>query len=114
MLQTAWKSCFHNCAGFSESRMVDMEQIYICAVEKGYHYNFKCMNCGSEYELVTGPGRYGNLGPFECPKCGEKYYATIDDHQNPSLYVAKYGEHPSSMFDVEGRKRSLEIKYNGY
>ena len=90
-----------------------MEKIFICTVEKGNHYIFKCMKCDNEYELITGNGRYGNLGPFECPSCAEKYYATIDDHQKPSLYVAKFGEHPTSMFDAEGRKRSIEIKNNG-
>ncbi len=90
-----------------------MEKIFICTVEQGNHYVFKCMSCDKEYELITGNGRYGNLGPFECPNCFEKYYATIDDHQKPSLYVAKYGEHPTSMFDSEGRKRSVEIKNNG-
>lgn len=90
-----------------------MEKIYICTVEQGNHYVFKCMSCNQEYELITGNGRYGNLGPFNCPNCSEKYYATIDDHQKPSLYVAKYGEHPTSMFDAEGRKRSVEIKNNG-
>ena len=90
----------------------DMEKIYICTTEKGYHYIFKCMKCCNEYELITSDGRYGNLGKFECPNCSEKYYATIDDHPEPSLYVSKYGEHPSSMFDSEGRKRSIEIKFN--
>ena len=90
-----------------------MKKILICTNEKGYHYIFECMKCCNNYELITGDGRYGNLGPFVCPACGEKYYATIDDHQNPSLYVAKHGEHPTSMFDSEGRKRSVEIKYNG-
>ena len=66
-----------------------------------------------KYELITGDGRYGNLGPFECPSCSEKYYATIDDHQEPSLYVAIYGEQPSSLLDSEGKKRSIEIKNNG-
>lgn len=90
-----------------------MEKIFICTIGKGYHYMFECMSCCQKYELITGDGRYGNLGPFECPNCGEKYYATIDDHQNPSLYVAKEGEQPASMLDSEGRKRSIEIKYNG-
>ena len=91
----------------------ECKKIFICALEKGFHYNFKCINCNQEYELITGGGRYGNLGPFECPRCNEKYYATIDDHQDPSLYVAKYGEHLSSMLDSAGKKRSIEIKYNG-
>jgi len=71
------------------------------------------MKCSKEYELITGNGRYGNLGEFECPKCGEKYYATIDDHINPSLYVAMHGKQPSSMLDREGKKRSIEIKNDG-
>lgn len=90
-----------------------MEKIFICTSEQGNHYIFKCMACNAEYELITGNGRYGNLGPFKCPYCFEKYYATIDDHQMPSLYVAKYGEHPSSMLDTEGKKRCTEIKNNG-
>ena len=49
-------------------------------------------------------------GMTKCPKCGEKYYATIDDHVNPSLYVAMHGKQPSSMLDREGKKRSIEIK----
>lgn len=90
-----------------------MEKVFICIKEEGNHYIFKYMKCKEECELITGDGRYGNLGPFECPNCFEKYYATIDDHQNPSLYVAKRGEHPTSMFDSEGRKRCVEIKNNG-
>lgn len=92
---------------------MEREKIFIFANGKGYHYAFTCLNCSREYELVTGDGRYGNLGPFTCPNCQEKYYATIDDHQDPSLYVAMLGEQPGSLFDDEGRKRSIEIKYNG-
>ena len=79
-----------------------MDKIYICTKDEGNHYIFKCLECNKEYELITENGRYGNLGPFECSKCGKKYYATIDDHINPS-----------SMFDNEGKKRSIEIKNNG-
>jgi len=90
-----------------------MEKILICTLGKGNHYIFECMKCGEKYELVTGNGRYGNLGSFECPGCSEKYYATIDDHSEPSLYVALYGEQPASLLDSEGKKRSIEIKNNG-
>ena len=45
--------------------------------------------------------------------CHKEYYATIDDHQDPSLYIAEAGEQPALLFDSDGRKRSLEIKYNG-
>ena len=93
--------------------MMNIDKIYICTVKEGNHYIFACMKCSKEYELITGNGRYGNLGEFECPKCGEKYYATIDDHINPSLYVAMHGEQPSSMLDKEGKKRSIEIKNDG-
>ena len=92
---------------------MNIDKIYICTINEENHYIFKCMNCNKEYELITGNGRYGNLGEFDCPNCKEKYYATIDDHQNPSLYVTKYGEQPSSMLDLEGKKRRIEIKNDG-
>ncbi len=76
-----------------------MNKIFICTSEKGNHYIFKCMDCCQNYDLIIGDGRYGNLGTFVCPGCGKKYYATIDDHENPSLYVAQYGEQPNSMLD---------------
>lgn len=93
--------------------MINIDKIYICTVKEGNHYIFSCMKCNKEYELITGNGRYGNLGEFECLNCGEKYYATIDDHVNPSLYVAMHGKQPSSMLDREGKKRSIEIKNDG-
>lgn len=89
------------------------QKLFIWTNNKGYHYDFNCMNCNGEYELITGDGRYGNLGPFKCPSCNKEYYVTIDDHQNPSLYISEIGEQPASLLDSEGRKRSLEIKYNG-
>lgn len=92
---------------------MEAEKLLIWTNGKGYHYNFTCESCKREYELITGDGRYGNLGSFECPNCHKEYYATIDDHQDPSLYIAEAGEQPTSLFDSEGRKRSIEIKYNG-
>lgn len=92
---------------------MERQKLLVWSNGKGYHYNFDCVNCKKEYELITGDGRYGNLGPFECPNCHKEYYATIDDHQDPSLYIAEAGEQPASLLDSEGRKRSLEIKYNG-
>ena len=93
--------------------MDEAKKLYIYATGKGYHYFFTCRNCESKYELITGNGRYGNLGPFTCPTCNKEYYATIDDHQFPSLYVAVAGEQPTSLLDGEGRNRSIKIEYNG-
>lgn len=87
--------------------MDEVKKLFVCAHDKGYHYFFTCLNCETKYELITGDGRYGNLGPFTCPKCNKEYYATIDDHQSPSLYVAVAGEQPSSLLNYEGRKRAL-------
>ena len=92
---------------------MERQKLLVWSNGKGYHYNFDCANCKREYELITGAGRYGNLGLFECPACHKEYYATIDDHQDPSLYIAEVGEQPASLLDSEGRKRSLEIEYNG-
>ena len=63
--------------------------IYICALEglESYHYEFICPKCKESYTLATGTGRYGNLGAFSCPNCNTNYHTTIDDHQNPQLYV---------------------------
>lgn len=74
-----------------------------------YKYLFTCQSCLNEIVIKTNGGRYGNLGPFNCPVCNEKYYATIDDNPNLCLYVAKLGEQPASLFDDEGRKRSIKI-----
>ncbi|MCQ2755133.1 MAG: hypothetical protein MJ231_08860 [bacterium] len=90
-----------------------MRTINLYAGKIGYHYNFTCMECNVSIELITGEGRYGNLGPFKCPRCKAGYYATIDDHPDPSLYVAKEGEQPASLLDCEGRKRSVKIPYDG-
>ena len=92
---------------------MNKDKIYICTVKEGNHYIFNCMKCKKEYELITGNGRYGNLGEFECPNCTEKYYATIDDHINPSLYVTTNGKQSSSLLDDKGKKRSIEIKNDG-
>lgn len=107
-IRKALEECTSN--GMEEMKR---EKLFIWTKEKGYHYNFTCMGCKRDYELITGAGRYGNIGPFECPNCHKEYYATIDDHQDPSLYVAEAGKQPASLLDCEGRKRSLEIKYNG-
>lgn len=87
-----------------------LQKIFINAGDKGYHFKFICNNSGKCFEVITGKRRYGNLGAFTCPNCETDYYATIDDHQNPHLYVAINGEQPSSIFDEVGRKRSIEIK----
>lgn len=94
--------------------MEKKNKVFICAGDKkGYHYFFVCPKCRTELELITGPGRYGNLGPFECPVCNAEYYATIDDHQNPCLYVANRGEQPGSLLDCDGRKRCIKLPYEG-
>ena len=48
---------------------MERQKLLVWSNGKGYHYNFDCVNCEKEYELITGDGRYGNLGPFECPNC---------------------------------------------
>lgn len=90
---------------------VDTISIYTGA--QGYHYKFTCGKCGKKYELIVGEGRYGNIGPFKCTKCKQEYYATIDDHQDPDLYVAIAGQQPDSLLDCEGRKRSVRLPYDG-
>ena len=56
---------------------MERQKLLVWSNGKGYHYNFDCVICKKEYELITGDGRYGNLGPFECPNCHKEYYATI-------------------------------------
>ena len=82
-----------------------------------YVYLFTCGACNREIVIKTNGGRYGNIGEFSCPVCGREYYATIDDNPNACLYVALKGEQPASLFDDEGRKRSVKLqpfwrKYN--
>ena len=75
-----------------------------------YGYLYTCKECNNEILIKTNEGRYGNLGPFNCPVCNAHYYATIDDGgPTPFLYVAKYGEQPASLLDIEGQKRSEKI-----
>ncbi len=88
-------------------------KVYINTNDTGYHYSFTCSKCHRELEIITSAGRYGNLGPFDCPKCKTEYYATIDDHQNPCLYIARRGEQPASLFDSKGRERSVKLPYDG-
>lgn len=44
-----------------------------------YGYEFNCFACSEKISLRTGGGRYGMLGPFKCPFCGEKYHSGIED-----------------------------------
>lgn len=88
-------------------------EIYLCTKSRGYHYRFTCISCNRTHEIIAGEGRYGNLGPFKCPKCKKDYYATIDDHPNPSLYVAELGKQPLSLLDCDGKSRSIKIPYDG-
>ncbi|MDE5769742.1 MAG: hypothetical protein K2H82_10200 [Oscillospiraceae bacterium] len=90
-----------------------MKKIKISTSSDGYHYLFSCITCQKETELITGMGRYGNLGEFHCPYCSKKYYATIDDHQKPKCYIFEIGEQPSSMLDLEGRKHGITLEQYG-
>lgn len=59
---------------------------------ENYEYSFNCTKCSEYIILKTGYGRYGALGSFECPFCGEKYYAGIDDNANvPHVYLTSAG-----------------------
>lgn len=95
--------------------MGKIEKIYICTKKEGYHYLFTCKSCDKKYELITGGGRYGNLGEFSCPNCKEEYYATIDDFSDPCLYVyvVNNGEQPDPLLDREARKRKARLEYDG-
>lgn len=53
------------------ARNMEREKIFVWANGKGYHYNFACLNCDREYELVAGEGRtrsleikYNGLGKY--------------------------------------------------
>lgn len=82
-----------------------MKTIYLAALPKHetYHYEFICPRCNAEILLATGAGRYGNLGEFSCPFCGAEYYATIDDHPRPKLYVNIKGHQPAGYLDGNAR-----------
>lgn len=63
--------------------------VYIATLE-GYevhYYDFVCPECTGASILATGIGRYGNLGPFDCPHCDHSFYATNDDFARAWLYV---------------------------
>lgn len=90
-----------------------MKKIKISTLSDGYHYLFSCVKCQKEVELITGMGRYGNLGEFYCPYCSKKYYATIDDHQKPKCYIFEIGKQPSSMLDSEGKKHGITLEQYG-
>lgn len=90
-----------------------MKKIKICTSSDGYHYLFSCMECAKEMELITGTGRYGNLGEFHCLYCSKKYYATIDDHPKPKCYISESGKQPASMFDSESRKDGITLEQYG-
>lgn len=84
--------------------MDNMESYIYVGTLKGkedYRYRFVCPKCDNTYILATGRGRFGNLGHFMCTDCKELYYATIDEHRFPQLYVAK-GSRPGSG-EKEGR-----------
>lgn len=78
-----------------------MTKIYLAALpnHEAYNYEFTCPHCNAEILLATGAGRYGNLGRFDCQICGAEYYATIDDHARPKLYVNPNGQQPASYLD---------------
>ena len=83
-----------------------MKKVKIATSSDGYHYLFSCVKCQKQMELITGMGRYGNLGEFHCPYCSKKYYATIDDHPNPKCYIFEIGEQP--LISVCPSYRNLE------
>lgn len=82
-----------------------MTTIYLATLpnHEAYNYEFTCPRCNAEILLATGAGRYGNLGHFDCPVCGAEYYATIDDHARPKLYVNTNGQQPASYLDGNAR-----------
>lgn len=56
--------------------------------EHALSYEFNCFVCSEKLSLRTGRGRYGALGPFKCPFCGEKYNSSIEDNAPcPHVYV---------------------------
>ncbi|MCM1568572.1 MAG: Lar family restriction alleviation protein [Roseburia sp.] len=65
--------------------------IFVGAIKgsEAYHYRFACPHCDNACVLATGRGRFGHLGYFMCTDCGQLYYATIDEHRFPKLYVAE-------------------------
>lgn len=81
-----------------------MKKVYIAALpgHEAYNYIFTCPRCNAEYTLAAGMGRYGNLGRFDCPDCGAEYYATIDDHARPKLYVYPNRQQPAGYLEGNG------------
>ena len=85
-----------------------MEHIIYLAASEGTEacrYEFFCMACGCRLILLTGLGRYGNLGAFRCPGCQKHYYATRDDYIIGNAYIYEHGSHPTGY--LSGNKDPL-------
>lgn len=87
------------------------EKVYLATLEGSERckYEFDCIQCSYKVTLLTGEGRYGNLGKFDCPHCGKQYYATRDDYK-PGIakgYVYEYGAHPAGY--LSGNKNPLFV-----
>ncbi len=85
------------------------ETVYLATIKgnESCRYEFSCIQCGYKVVLLTGEGRYGNLGAFECPHCGKQYYATRDDYM-PGIakgYVYEYGKQTAGY--LSGNKNPL-------
>lgn len=81
--------------------------IYLAALQgnETCRYAFYCIACGHKITLLTGMGRYGNLGAFHCPTCAKHYYATRDDYKIGKAYIYEHGKHPAGY--TSGNKDPL-------
>lgn len=83
--------------------------IYLAALQglEKHRYEFFCTDCGCGITLLTGYGRYGNLGSFCCPSCSKSYHATCDDYKISKAYIHEFTETDSK--DDSLRKTRLLV-----
>lgn len=69
-----------------------------------FRYEFNCFVCSEKISLRTGSGRYGALGPFKCPFCGEKYISSIEDNApRPHVCVCGYNGGMAELELIESK-----------
>ena len=93
-----------------------MPKIYLATLvgHEKLRYEYLCPSCMNTLTLLTGYGRYGNLGAFDCPICGAKYYATIDDNPDVKVYIHRFGEQPAGFMSGHGKPLAVLLKKECY